>query len=60
MNAAGRYFDQSIELLHHIREDGLAEIDRAADVCAQAISKGGLVFLFGAGHSRISAAKSPR
>ena len=53
VSAAKNYFDQTLALLERIRETGLSEIDRAAGICADSIANGGLVFLFGAGHSRM-------
>lgn len=52
MNAASAYFDHAIELLKQIREKEMESIEAAAGICARSISQGGLVFLFGAGHSR--------
>ncbi|MDP9143574.1 MAG: SIS domain-containing protein [Actinomycetota bacterium] len=40
-------------LLDHIEKTQLVEIDRVALWCADAIDDGGLVHLFGSGHSRI-------
>lgn len=53
MNAAVTYFEKTLSLLHHIRETELPNIERAAEICAGSIAKGGLVFLFGNGHSRM-------
>lgn len=53
MNAAITYFDQTLSLLHHLRETQLPNIERAAEICASSIASGGLVFLFGNGHSRM-------
>jgi uncharacterized phosphosugar-binding protein len=53
MSAAIQYFDASIELLRRIRATQLPALDKAAGICADAIEKGGLVFLFGSGHSRM-------
>jgi uncharacterized phosphosugar-binding protein len=53
MNAALAYFDASMELLGKLRETQLPAIDKAAAICAGAIEKKGLVFLFGSGHSRM-------
>ncbi|MFN7992861.1 MAG: SIS domain-containing protein [Bryobacteraceae bacterium] len=53
MNAAADYFDRTLALLQGIRETQLPAIEKAAEICAQSISHGGLVFLFGAGHSRM-------
>jgi uncharacterized phosphosugar-binding protein len=51
--ATARYLDVARELLDRVAEQD-AELERAADVCAEAIGAGGLVHLFGAGHSRIA------
>jgi len=53
MNAAIQYYDASIALLRRIRETQLPAIEKAAAVCANTIERKGLVFLFGAGHSRM-------
>lgn len=53
MNAATRYFDKTFELIERLRETQLANIERAAEICAGSIAEGGLVFLFGNGHSRM-------
>src|SRR6267154_2289954 len=53
MNAAVSYFEKTTELLRQVREHELAAIRQAAEVCASSIAQGGLVFLFGAGHSRM-------
>lgn len=53
MKAGEKYFDQTIELLRKLRQTQLSEIERAAEICAGRIAEGGLVFLFGAGHSRM-------
>ena len=53
MNAGLDYFDRTLDLLHQIRDSQGPHIDRAAEICAESIARGGLVFLFGAGHSRM-------
>src|SRR5216683_7027093 len=53
MNAAVSYFEKATELLRQVREHELTAIEQAAEVCASSIAEGGLVFLFGAGHSRM-------
>jgi uncharacterized phosphosugar-binding protein len=53
MKAAASYFEKAIELLGEVRDQELAAIDQAAEVCASGIAHGGLVFLFGNGHSRM-------
>jgi uncharacterized phosphosugar-binding protein len=47
------YLDLVGELLERVASQD-AELERAADVCADAIGEGGLVHLFGTGHSRIA------
>src|SRR5690348_7429638 len=53
MNAAVSYFERTIKLLGEVRDRELAAIEQAAEVCASRIAAGGLVFLFGNGHSRM-------
>jgi uncharacterized phosphosugar-binding protein len=53
MNAALSYFEKAVELLRRVRDRELAAIEQAAEVCAASIAQGGLVFLFGNGHSRM-------
>jgi uncharacterized phosphosugar-binding protein len=53
MSAATDYFDRTQELLLRLRQTQLPAVERAADVCADSIARGGLVFMFGAGHSRM-------
>src|SRR5437588_11774537 len=53
MNAALSYFDRVTALLREIREQELPNIERAAEICTNSIASGGLVFLFGNGHSRM-------
>jgi uncharacterized phosphosugar-binding protein len=53
MSAAADYFDKIQALLQEIREKELGNIQRAAEICAERIARGGLVFLFGNGHSRM-------
>jgi uncharacterized phosphosugar-binding protein len=51
--ATARFIDLARELLDRVAEQD-AELERAADLCADAIGGGGLVHLFGTGHSRIA------
>jgi uncharacterized phosphosugar-binding protein len=51
--ATVRYIDQARELLERVADQD-AELERAAGLCAEAIGSGGLVHLFGTGHSRIA------
>ncbi len=53
MEAAVNYFEQTIERLHRLRQTQLADLERAAELCSERIAKGGLIFCFGAGHSRM-------
>lgn len=47
------FFDQSMVLLQKLRDTQADIIQKAAELCAERISRGGLVFLFGNGHSRM-------
>ena len=53
MAAAVDYFNKTIELLERLRETQMRHIEAAAELCTERIAQGGLVFLFGAGHSRM-------
>ena len=53
MESALEYFDRTLGLVQQIRETQLPAIERAAEICAESIARGGLVFLFGNGHSRM-------
>lgn len=53
MSAASDYFDKTQELLARMRATQLPAIERSAEICANSIAHGGLVFMFGAGHSRM-------
>src|SRR6266404_5391328 len=53
MTAAISYFEKAIDLLRQVREKELTAIEQAAEVCASSIAQGGLIFLFGNGHSRM-------
>jgi len=53
MNAAVEYYDRTTKLLEAVRRDELPAIENAATLCAERIAAGGLVFLFGSGHSRM-------
>jgi uncharacterized phosphosugar-binding protein len=52
-NAALTYFEKTAALLDSLKKTQLPAIERAAELFADRISKGGLVFLFGNGHSRM-------
>lgn len=53
MSAAEQYFDKTTQLLKELREQELPSIKSAAEICSSSIAEGGLVFLFGNGHSRM-------
>src|SRR5262245_47923335 len=53
MNAAESYFEKVMDLLGQVRDEELTAIHQAAEICAGSIAEGGLVFLFGNGHSRM-------
>ncbi|MCB0139126.1 MAG: SIS domain-containing protein [Caldilineaceae bacterium] len=53
MISALTYFNETVQLLQQIRDTQLDNIEQAAEICAERIANGGLVFLFGAGHSRM-------
>src|SRR5438445_7176759 len=53
MTAAASYFEKTIALLGEVRDRELDVIQQAAELCASRIAQGGLVFLFGNGHSRM-------
>ena len=49
----GRWITKAIGLLEYLQSTQLEAIGSAAEICAEAIGTGGLVHLFGTGHSRI-------
>lgn len=53
MALKGEWIGAASKLLEHIAETQLDNISSAAGICAEAIASGGLVHLFGTGHSRI-------
>lgn len=54
MMAAGlEYFDRAMERLARLKATQWPLIRQAAELCADSIAQGGLVFLFGSGHSRM-------
>lgn len=53
MSAATDYYEKTQALLANLRTTQLPAIERAAEVCAERIARGGLIFMFGAGHSRM-------
>lgn len=55
MNAALEYYRRALALLERLGQTELNRIGEAAEICATSIAGGGLVFVFGAGHSRMMA-----
>lgn len=53
MHAGEQYFERAMALLHDVRQKETQAIDEASEICTASISQGGLVFLFGNGHSRM-------
>jgi uncharacterized phosphosugar-binding protein len=53
MNPALSYLDAAQAILEHIRTSQLPVIEQAAAICTESIAGGGLVHLFGTGHSRM-------
>src|SRR5256886_1467267 len=53
MNAGSDWIDAGIGILQKIRDTQSDAIERASELCAEAIGAGGFVHLFGTGHSRI-------
>lgn len=51
--AAERYFHLALERLTRLLATQREALDRAADLCTDAIAQNGLVHLFGCGHSRM-------
>src|SRR3954453_14383381 len=51
--ATAAWFDAATSLLERVRDSQADGIETASQWCADAIGAGGLVHLFGAGHSRI-------
>jgi len=50
---AGMWLDEAAAILARIKKTQLPALARAGGLCADAISAGGFVHLFGTGHSRI-------
>src|ERR671914_2159140 len=50
---AGRFLDQASALLARIQQSQQEALTEASGLCAEAIGSGGLVHLFGSGHSRV-------
>ena len=53
MTAALDYLEQAEAIGRRVRDTQLEAIEHAADICAGAIARDGLVHLFGTGHSRM-------
>lgn len=53
MSSLGRWTEAARRLLGHIERTQMGNLETAANWCAAAIESGGLVHLFGSGHSRI-------
>ena len=53
MKAGMDYFEQAQAIISRVRDNEMDAIEKAADICANSIAGGGLVHLFGTGHSRI-------
>jgi uncharacterized phosphosugar-binding protein len=53
MNPALAYLDAAQAILDRIRSTQMDAIERAATICVETIANGGLVHLFGTGHSRM-------
>jgi uncharacterized phosphosugar-binding protein len=53
MNGATEWIEAGIALLAKVRDTQAGAIERASEVCTEAIGAGGFVHLFGTGHSRI-------
>ena len=47
------FYDHAINLLQELKNTQADVIQKAAELCAERIANGGLVFLFGNGHSRM-------
>lgn len=52
-NLRGKWIIEAAKLLDYIAETQMDRIAATAEICADAIASGGLVHLFGTGHSRI-------
>ena len=51
--AAAAFYDQAMRVLQELKQTQSEVIQQAAELCADRIARGGLVFLFGNGHSRM-------
>jgi len=52
-NAASTYYESAIEFLAKIKDTQMPAVEQASQLCADKIQQGGLVFMFGSGHSRM-------
>ena len=52
-HSASVFFANAMKRLKDLEQTQLPQIHAAAKVCAESIGQGGLVFLFGSGHSRL-------
>ncbi|WP_432038962.1 SIS domain-containing protein [Streptomyces cucumeris] len=53
--AAGRFFDAAVDLLHRVRDEESERISAAGRLIARTVRAGGRLFVFGAGHSSLPA-----
>lgn len=53
MSDSTRWLRAALELLERLERDAADDLEQASALCADAIGAGGLVHLFGTGHSRI-------
>ena len=54
MNSARHYLDAALAILDRIRDTQMESLEDAAEICSNTIAAGGLVHLFGSGHSRMA------
>lgn len=54
-NAAERFFDKIFEILRKIVETQRDKIQKAANIITEAVANGGMVYVFGTGHSHLIA-----
>jgi uncharacterized phosphosugar-binding protein len=47
------FFDETINMLQELKRTQSEVIQQSAELCAERIARGGLIFLFGNGHSRM-------
>src|SRR6266550_3908497 len=53
MREGSDWLEAGIALLEKVRDTQSGAIERASEICAEAIGAGGFVHLFGTGHSRV-------